>query len=170
MLYTLFFICFGVGIGFVIISFLLGEFSGGVESDSGLSFLRPSVGATFLVVFGGVGLLVDGLVPFAGIAAAIAFFAGLFMSLAFNRFVLLPLKRLENTSAVDRQMLIGQEATVIEQIPQGKFGKISFTTARGNKHSAPAKSEDGNAIPRYAAVEIIYIEKNTYFVRLKKGV
>ena len=174
MLYTIFFICFGVGVGFVLLSFLVGEFSDGIEADSALSFLRPSIGATFLVVFGGVGLLVEG-ITFGGIliggvvAVGIAFFAGFFISLCFHRFVIIPLKRMENTSAIDRQMLVGHEATVIEQIPQGHFGKISFTTDQGNKHSAPAKSDDGNAIPRHATVEIIYIEKNTYFVR-QKGV
>jgi len=173
MLYTIFFICFGVGVGFVLLSFVLGEFSGGIETDSSLSFLRPSIGATFLVVFGGVGLLVEGF-EFGGfiiggfISVGLAFFAGFFMSLSFHRFVVIPLQRLENTSAVGRQSLIGRDATVIEQIPQGKFGKISFTTDKGNKHSAPAKAEDGNEISRHAAVEIIYIEKNTYFVR-KKG-
>jgi len=161
-----------VGVGFVVLSFILGEFSGGFEADSALSFLRPSLGATFLVVFGGVGLIVEGTMLgnfFIGgaIAIGIAFFAGFFMSLCFHRFVIIPLKRLENTSAIDRQMLVGHDATVIEKIPQGQFGKISFTTNQGNKHSAPAKSDSGNAIPRYATVEIIYIEKNTYFVREK---
>ena len=166
MLYTIFFICFGVGIAFVLLSFLVGEFGGGIEIDSPLSFIRPSLGATFLVVFGGVGLLAEGRL-FSGAAIGLAFFAGFFMALLFHRFVIVPLKRMESTSAVDRQMLVGQEATVIEQIPQGAFGKISFTTEKGNKHNAPAKADDGNAIPRHTAVEIIYIEKNTYFVRTK---
>jgi len=167
MLYTIFFICFGVGIGFVLLSFLLGEFGGEIEADSPLSFLRPSLGAAFLVVFGGVGLLVEGRL-FSSAAIGLAFLAGFFMALLMHRFVIIPLTRMEGTSAVDRQMLVGHEATVIEKIPQGRFGKISFTTEKGNKHNAPAKADDGNEIPRHAAVEIIYIEKSTYFVR-KKG-
>lgn len=167
MLFTIFFICLGVGVGFVLISFFLGEFAGEIDADSPIGFLRPSLVATFLVVFGGVGLLLEPRL-FAGLAIGLAFLAGCFLSMLVQRFIYVPLKRLENTSAVDRQMLVGQEATVTEEIPQGKYGKISFTTSQGNKLSAPAKADDGNTIPRHAAVEIIYIEKNTYFVR-KKG-
>ena len=164
MVYTIFFVCFGVGIVCVLLSFLVGEFGGEVEFDSPLSFLRPSIAATFLVVFGGVGLLTYDRF-FSTIAIGIAFMAGFFMSLLFHRFVIIPLKKMESTSAIDRQMLVGQAATVIEAIPQGGFGKISFTTEKGNKHNAPAKADDGNQIARHAKVEIIYIEKNTYFVR-----
>ena len=172
MLYTIFFICFGVGVGFVILSFLIGEFSGEIETDSALSFLRPSLMATFLVVFGGVGLLLDGFtlggfIIGGAITIGAAFFAGFIMALMLYRFIIIPLQRMEDTSAIDRQMLVGHDATVIEKIPQGQYGKISFTTDKGNKHSAPAKAEDGNTIPRHAAVEIIYIEKSTYFVRRK---
>ena len=167
---TLFFIAFGIGAGFVVISFLIGEFSGEIEADSALSFLKPSVISTFLVVFGIVGVILEvtgAFYTFPVINFGIAFFVGFFSSLALNRFILIPLRRLESTSAVDRQMLVGLEAKVIEGIPQGGFGKISFS-ADGNKHNAPAKSEDGNQIERHALVEIIYIEKSTYFVRLKK--
>ena len=167
---TLFFIAFGIGAGFVLISFLIGEFSGEIETDSALSFIKPSVVSTFLVVFGIVGIILEIVGTFSTfpiINFGIAFFAGFFTSLALNRFILIPLKGLESTSAADRQMLVGLEAKVIEGIPQGGYGKISFS-ANGNKHNAPAKSEDGNQIERHSSVEIIYIEKSTYFVRLKK--
>ena len=167
---TLFFIAFGVGAGFVLISFLVGEFSGELEADSTLSFIKPSVISTFLVVFGMVGIILQiaGVFStFPVINFGLAFFAGFFTSLALNRFILIPLRGLESTSAVDRQMLVGLEAKVIELIPQGGYGKISFS-ADGSKHNAPAKSEDGNQIERHTLVEIIYIEKSTYFVRLKK--
>ena len=169
---VVFFICFGVGVGFVIISFLIGEFSGEFEGGSDLSLLRPSVLATFLVVFGAIGLVFDYLsLVIQPLTIFFAFVGGLGMSLVFNKFILMPLKKLENTSAAGRQALIGHEATVIEKIPQGAYGKITFTI-HGNKHNAPAKAEDGNEISRYEAVEIIYIEKNTYFVRRRemKGV
>ena len=167
---TLFFVSFGIGAGFVLISFLIGEFSGEIETDSTLAFIKPSVVSTFLIVFGLVGILLEAFFAFSTFAAVnfgIAFFAGFVSSLALNRFVLIPLRKLENTSAVDRQMLIGQSAVVIEKIPQGGFGKISFTIS-GNKHNAPAKAEDGSEIGRHSKVEIIYIEKSTYFVRSKK--
>ena len=165
---TIFFVAFGIGAGFVLISFLIGEFSGEIETDSTLSFIKPSVISTFLVVFGIVGILLEvAAALFPMINFAIAFFAGFVTSLALNRFILIPLRKLENTSAADRQALIGLNAQVIEKIPQGGFGKISFSI-NDSKHNAPAKSEDGNQIERHAKVEIIYIERSTYFVREKK--
>ena len=167
---TVFFVAFGIGAGFVLISFLIGEFSGEIEADSTLSFIKPSVISTFLVVFGIIGILLEVVGTFSALPMinfGIAFLAGFVTSLALNRFILIPLRKLENTSAADRQMLVGLEAQVIEKIPQGGFGKITFSI-NGNKHNAPAKSEDGNQIERYASVEIIYIEKSTYFVREKK--
>ena len=165
---TVFFVAFGIGAGFVLISFLIGEFSGEIETESSLSFIKPSVMSTFLVVFGIVGILLEITgVLFSLLNLGIAFFAGFITSLALNKFILIPLRKLENTSAADRQMLVGKEAQVIEKIPQGGFGKITFSI-NGNKHNAPAKSEDGNQIERHASVEIIYIEKSTYFVRVKK--
>ena len=165
-----FFVSFGIGAGFVLISFLIGEFSGDIEADSSLSFIKPSVISAFLVVFGIIGTLLELVGTFSSfpmLNLAIAFVAGFFTSLALNRFILIPLRKLENTSAADRQMLVGLEAQVIEKVPQGGFGKITFSI-NGNKHNAPAKSEDGNQIDRHASVEIIYIDKSTYFVREKK--
>ena len=167
---TVFFVAFGIGAGFVLISLLIGEFSGEIEADSSLSFIKPSVISTFLVVFGIIGILLEiagAFSTFPVINFGIAFLAGFITSLALNRFILIPLRRLENTSAADRQMLIGSEAQVIEKIPQGGFGKITFSI-NGNKHNAPAKAEDGCEIERHQTVEIIYIEKSTYFVRAKK--
>ena len=167
---TLFFVAFGIGAGFVLISFLIGEFSGEIEVESTLSFIKPSVVSSFLVVFGIVGILLEVggvLSAFPMINFGIAFFAGFITCLALNHFILIPLRKLENTSAADRQMLVGLEAQVIEKIPQGGYGKISFSI-NDNKHNAPAKSEDGNQIERHSSVEIIYIEKSTYFVREKK--
>ena len=166
---TLFFAAFGIGAGFVLISILIGEFSGEIEVESSLSFIKPSVISSFLIVFGLIGILLEVIgvfYSFAIVNFGIAFFAGFVTSLAMNRFILIPLRKLENTSAADRQAIVGHEAQVIEKIPQGGYGKISFTI-NGHKHNSPAKSEDGNQIERYASVEIIYIEKSTYFVRAK---
>ena len=167
---NLFVIALGIGAGFVLISFLIGEFSGEIECDSTLSFIKPSVISTFLIMFGITGILLGQWQRLPGnnmVNYGIAFFVGFVASLALNKFILIPLRRLENTSAADRQMLIGKEAQVIEGIPQGGFGKITFSI-NGNKHNAPAKAEDGSGIERHQTVEIIYIEKSTYFVRAKK--
>ncbi|MCL2618821.1 MAG: NfeD family protein [Defluviitaleaceae bacterium] len=79
------------------------------------------------------------------------------------------LYRAQNTTTAERCCHIGLRATVIECIPQGRgrFGKISFSL-HDCKHSAPAVSEDGNEISRNQTVEIVNIDKNTYYVRRKE--
>ena len=78
------------------------------------------------------------------------------------------LYKAQNTTTAERSCHIGRDATVIECIPQGygKFGKIAFSL-NDCKHSAPARSEDGNEISRNQTVEIVHIDKNTYYVRRK---
>lgn len=195
---TVFFICFGVGAGFTVISFLLGELLGHLdlggadvgdadinfdvnpEMDIGPGFdpeiggpdevgtispLKPSIIAAFLTVFGGVGLLLirrfDWL--FSVIGAGLL---GLLAAYLIFRFIMVPLSKRQNTSAVEKQNLIGHNAAVSEAIPQGGFGKITYY-ANGNTYSAPARAESGGAIGRKATVEIVGIEKHTYFVREK---
>ena len=220
LMQTLFFVCFGVGAGFTIISFLLGEalghlhFGGGVDGgidmhvdttgldahidgldmhgldmhgadmhgidahigggldthvgggpDVSVSPLKPSVIAVFLTVFGGAGLLLndrlDWLLTLGGAGAL-----GLIIAYAIYRFIIVPLYKHQNTSAVEKQSLIGHNAKVTVAIPQGGYGKITYI-AHGNTHSAPAKSENGQPIPTLSNVEIVYIEKSTCFVRSK---
>ncbi len=170
---ALFTICFGVGIGYIVIGFILGEVIGLIDFDldTDISFdglvspLKPSVIAAFLTVFGGGGLIFYKRFD-AFYAVMLAVIAGLIVSTLFYRFVIVPLYKAQNTSAVEKQSLIGHNATVTEKIPQGGYGKITYH-ASGNTYSSPAKSEDGTEISRNEAVEIIYIEKNTYYVRRK---
>ena len=169
MLNTIFFVCFGLGVGFVVLSFLLGELGGGLGGveglDAGASFLKPSVFASFLTVFGGVGLIAQSR-TIAVVAIGVAALAAFAVSYLFFRFIIVPLHRAQNTSTVEKQSLIGRDAIVVEFIPQGQYGKISLSV-NGNKLSGPARSEDGNEIQRNQVVEIVYIDKNTYHVRRK---
>jgi membrane protein implicated in regulation of membrane protease activity len=91
--------------------------------------------------------------------------AGLCAAFLVFRFVLVPLYKRQSTSALPAGSFIGSKANVTVTIPQGKYGQIAYSSPNGNTYSAPAKSEDGCEIARGTAVEIIYIEKNTYFVR-----
>lgn len=166
-------ICFGVGAGYAVLSFLLGEiidignFDSHFEFGTTISPLKPSVISAFLTVFGGIGsiLIIKGINIF--ITFSIASILGILVAFCFMKFVIIPLNKAQNTSAVEKQKLIGKDAKVTVTIPQGKFGKITYY-ANGNTYSSPAKSEDGCEIKKYEDVEIICIENNTYFVRPKK--
>ena len=166
MLNIIFFICFGVGVGFVVISFFIGEVLPGEGFDQGASFMKPTVLATFLTVFGGAGLIAESR-TIAVVAVGIAALSAFAMSFLLYRFVVVPLYRAQNTSTIERQSLIGYSALVTEKMSQSQYGRISFNV-NGSRHSAPAKSEDGGEINRGESVEIVYIDKNTYYVRRKE--
>ncbi|MDR1066274.1 MAG: NfeD family protein [Clostridiales bacterium] len=171
---SIFWICFGVGVGYIFIGFILGEILNvfDFDADGGLgdglaSPLKPSVIAAFLTVFGGSGVLLiknEEAVP----ALLIALLLGVAVAFIFYRFIITPLYGAQNTSAVAKQSLIGSPATVTETIPQGGYGKITYFV-NGNVYSAPAKSDDGHGIERMSEVEIAHIEKNTYFVRRRNN-
>jgi membrane protein implicated in regulation of membrane protease activity len=82
------------------------------------------------------------------------------------RFVIVPLSKAQNTSAVEIQSLVGHSAKVTEKIFQGGYGQITYYV-NGNTYSSPAKAEDGGEVARGAKVEIVYIQDSTYFVREK---
>ena len=165
---TLFIVCLGVGAGVVIISLLLGQVGGAFDADFGGPF-KPLVIALFLTVFGGMGLIFMPMFAYYWIAIVLAGVAGIFAAGIVFRFVMIPLQRRENTTAHEKQSLIGVCGKVSEAIPAGGHGKITYTF--GDKiMSGPAKSKDGGAVERGTEVEIVYIERNTYVVCKQKNI
>ena len=163
-----FFICLGVGAGFVIVSALLGQIGGMMDTDVGgiITPFKPIIIAIFLTVFGGLGLIFLTIFPLAWMALSLAIGSGLLVSFFLFRFVVVPLHKWKNTNTHEKQSIIGVTAKVTEYIPQGGYGKITYTY-NDKIMSGPAKSEDGNEIERNVMVEIVYIEKSTYHVRKK---
>lgn len=167
---TFFFICLGVGGGFVILSLIFGQIGGALDADidvGGVSPFKPVLIALFLTVFGGLGLIFLPIFPFWWMVAGFSALGGLILAALVFRFVIVPLHKWQNTSAHEKQSLIGVAAKVAEGIPQGGFGKITYTY-NDKIMSGPARSENGNGIERGSNVEIVYIERNTYHVRIKK--
>jgi len=160
-------ILFAVGIGFILLSVLFDAF---LSVDGiAVSFLQPKLLAIFSLVTGGVGLILssrfDGILA-AGIILAISILSGLFVAGMTYRFVIIPLHKAQNTSAFDKQETIGTTAKVVSPIPQGGYGKISYSVS-GSLVTGPAKSEDGNEISNGEDVFIMHVEEGTYFVRKK---
>ena len=158
-------IFFGVGVGFVLISFLLGAVA---DSDSGpLAIFQPKLIAVFLTVTGGAGIILSSRfdsVFSAPIVLTISVLSGLIIAGLLNRLVVIPLSKAQNTSAHDEQATIGTWAKVISPIPQGGYGKIRYSVS-GSVVTSPAKSEDGGEIKNGESVAIVYIEGGTYYVR-----
>lgn len=150
---------------------------GGLELDTGaagdvpelpVSPLKPIIITTFVTVFGGIGMIcmIKGVSQAA--AAVIALSAGLATSFLLHRFIIVPLYRAQNTSAISQKELRGALAKVTLAIRDNRFGKISYTMG-GNTYSAPAKSVDGSDIERGVPVVIINIEKNVFYIKKIKG-
>ncbi|MCL2854413.1 MAG: hypothetical protein FWE21_02190 [Defluviitaleaceae bacterium] len=165
---TLFFIFFGVGAGFVVLSVVLGQAFGasGMDFDAGAaSPFKPIFIALFFAAFGGLGLIFNPIFGPWG-AAGIGGLGGLGLTFVILKFILLPLQRRQNTNTHEKQSMVGRTAKVSETILQGGFGKITYVV-NDKIVSGPAKSENGAGIERNKEVEIVYIERNTYHVREK---
>jgi len=161
-------IFFGVGVGFIAISLLIGAIA---DTEAGpFAFLQPKIIALFLAVTGGFGLILSPRLADiwgGGIVLVISVVAGAIVAGLVNRFVVMPLYRAQNTSAFDKQAIIGQTARVISPILEGGYGKIKYN-ASGSVVTGAAKCEDGGAAKNGEDVDIIYIEGGTYYVRRKK--
>ena len=133
-----------------------------------VSPLKPVVLASFITVFGGVGMICqnNGFDP--AIAAVIAGVSGISISYVLYRFLVVPLYRAQNTSAVSQRELKGGLAKAVLSMKNNEFGKITYAVA-GNTYSAPAKSIDGVEIKSGADVVIIDIKKNVFYVKQIKG-
>lgn len=133
-----------------------------------ISPLKPVIIASFITVFGGVGIIClqknysSILALFIAIAAAFA------VSALIYAFILVPLYKAQSTSAVSQKELIGSIAKAVLNMNGNTYGKITYS-ASGNTYSAPAKSIDGREIGSGANVVIIDIKKNTFLVKEIKG-
>ena len=162
----MYFIFFGVGVGFVVLTLIIGTV---MEAEvAAVSFLRPTLIAVFLTVTGGLGLI---LTPrFYGTAGdvvvlAISVAGGFLIASLMNIFVIKPLHRAQNTSTFNKQDVVGQLAEVIAQIPHGGgYGKIKYNVS-GSIVTGSARCEDEGELKIGERAEIVRVEGNTYFVR-----
>ncbi len=133
-----------------------------------VSPLKPIILASFVTVFGGIGMICLNSGLNVGAAAIIAALSGLAVAYILYRFVVVPLYMAQNTSAVPQAELIGSIAKTTLGIRGSSFGRIKYQ-AYGNTYSAPAKSVNGEDIIRGVSVVIIDIRKNLFYVKEIKG-
>ena len=150
------------------------DVSGGADADAGglsaahVSPLKPIVIASFITVFGGVGIICvkkDISIMF---AALIAFALAAAVSFSLYKFIVVPLYKAQNTSATSYKEMKGGLAKISLAIKGSSYGRISYVI-NGNTYSAPARSIDNTDIEKGANVVIINIEKNTFYVKKIKG-
>lgn len=172
----LFQICFFVGIGFSVISFIVGHLTELIGID-GLDFdfhpfgveillpLSPAIYVIFATVFGGMGMILYNMKhPFSVLLITIISAAsGITVSFLVYRFIIKPLRKAQNTSAPDTEDLIGIEAMVNESIRVGSFGEISYVI-NDNSYVAPAKATNKEEIKKGSKVSICWIENHIFYV------
>jgi membrane protein implicated in regulation of membrane protease activity len=181
--FTIYLICFGTGLVFSIVSGFLAGGSGGHEAHDGstdghpgdfggghdmpgFSPLSPTVIASFVTAFGGLGMIFSRLeftsalwlsVPLAlvgGLAVAASVFA-LFRSIY---------RATQASSEAHVSALIGSSATVISPIPAASVGEIAYVQG-GSRYTAPAREEDGAALAAGQTVVITRIVGTQFYVR-----
>jgi len=167
-----YFISFIVGIGYALIVGLAGHFFDGdagdahmdVGTDLPISPLSPTIISTFLAGFGGGGLLANSYFQISlGRGVAVALLTGVLLSGGTFAVLTLLFKNTQAGSEYSLNDMVGKVVQVITPIPENGTGEVAMI-AKGTRVVGPARSEDGKAIPRNSAVEIIRVVGSLYYV------
>ncbi len=173
-------ICLVFGLMFMLVSAFLGHLFGGHDSigagghadagfDSdgvpGVTFLSPTVLASFITAFGAFGLLYSEIPATHSIwlNALLAFVSGLVIALlllwAMNKIF----RATESSSEGRVGKLIGQTAAIVSPIPADGVGEISYEQA-GARYTAPAREEKGAAVANGKTVKITRVVGSQFYV------
>jgi membrane protein implicated in regulation of membrane protease activity len=129
--------------------------AGGLDApDVSVSPISPITIATFITVFGGIGVITTQLFELSpGLSLVISLLSGLgcagLMYLFYSQFLI----RSQGSSELRRGELIGMQAEVTVAIGESTAGQVSYLTKSG-RMSSMARSLDGNPIPRGQFVQI----------------
>ena len=177
--------CLALGLIFTIISAVAGHLFGGHDGQidvgtgghaeagydhsgvPGVSFFSPTVLACFVTAFGACGLILSRIEATRSvwISAPISAVAGVAMaSLAFFLFNWM-FKHTQSSSESRVGSLAGLSASIVSPIPKNGVGEIAYVQS-GSRYTAPARAEDGAAIPAGKAVRITRVVGTQYFVEL----
>ncbi len=126
----------------------------GDGSGGDLKIFSPVTLATFMAVFGGMGLICTvGLGLDARLSLLIAGLVAIVASLAMAALYGRLLVALHGSTDIRETDMVGIEATVITPIPADGIGEVLFEINR-ERMSRPARSADNTAIARGTTVEI----------------
>jgi len=161
---TLMIVLFGIGVGYAILSAVVGDVFG-LELHAGeLPFLSPTIIATFATVFGGVGYMLFRNTGWSSLpVASLSLLVALGVSSAVLFLVVIPLQAAQKGEAKSVKMMIGLEAEVVTTIEASRLGEIVYEQG-GTRHSAPAKTNGGEPIPSGAQVRIVGELAGTFVV------
>lgn len=152
---TLMMVLFAAGVGYAILTTILGDVFG-LEAHTGdFPFLSPTIIATFVTVFGGIGYLLLHNTGWSSLPiAGVALMSALGVSAAVLFLVVLPLYAAQKGDALSVKGMIGCEARVITSIETNRLGEIVYEQG-GSRHNAPAKSAEAATIQSGSRVRIL---------------
>ncbi|TVX97328.1 hypothetical protein [Cohnella terricola] len=161
---TLLIVLFGIGVGYAVLSAVVGDIFGLDVHTGEHPFLSPTIIATFLTVFGGVGyMLLHNTGWSAVLIAGLSLLVALGVSSVVLFLVVIPLQAAQKGMAMSAKQMIGLEAEVVTSIEVSRLGEIVYEQG-GSRHSAPAKSTGSEAIPYGAQVRIVDELAGTFVV------
>ena len=140
--------------------------AGGIDApDVSVSPLSPITIATFITVFGGVGVITTQLFNVGpGMSLIYSVTGGLvcsgLMFLFYSQFLI----RSQGSSEVHRRELVGLQAEVTVPIGETAIGQVTYLTKSG-RMSSMARSVDGKPIPRGQFVQIVRTVGSQVLVR-----
>lgn len=179
-IYTVIFL---VGVIYTVVTFLIGGLFGAIHlgghidthidshidgHGSGPTFtvlpLKPITVVSFITVFGGVGIMgsyykLNDICTF-----VLAVLSGALISFVLYKYIVVPLYKAQNTSAVSQNTLIGMKAIVISPILDNGFGVISYVV-NGSKYNAPAQHINKKSVLQGEDVIIYEIKDNVFYVQ-----
>jgi membrane protein implicated in regulation of membrane protease activity len=175
-------ICLVLGLMFTLISAFLGHLFGGhdavgtgghadagLQSDGvpGISFLSPTVLASFVTAFGAIGLVLSSMEATRSvwISAPVSLVGGFVIALVVLWLFNAMFRKTQSSSEGHVAELVGQTAAIVSPIPENGVGEISYVQS-GSRYSAPARDEKGRAIANGQTVKITRIVGTQFYVEL----
>ncbi len=181
MEFMIYLICLGAGLLFTLISAVAGQIfghgghvdgSGGhVEagadfSDSpGISAFSPTVIASFVAAFGGLGIIFSQIEATKSplLSAPLAMLGGFTIAAGLYRLLKRLFARANSSSESKVGTLVGLPATIITPIPENGVGEIAYVQG-GTRYTAPARETSGAPIPMGRRVKIASIDGTQFYV------
>jgi hypothetical protein len=175
--------CLALGLLFTLISAVAGHLFGGHDGMDvgtgghaeagfdqsgvpGISFFSPTVLACFVTAFGACGLILSQIQGMrVWVSAPISAAAGALMaSVAFLVFNWI-FSKTQSSSESRVGSLAGQTASIVSPIPADGVGEIAYVQG-GSRYTAPARSENGCAVPAGRPVRITRVVGTQFFVEV----
>lgn len=183
--FLVYLICFGVGLLFTICTALFGHIFGGHGHDGhvdgsgghaeagvdasdmpGVSALSPTVIASFVTAFGGIGMILHQIPATkpAFISGPLSLLGGFGIAGAVLWLLRQLFQRTQSSSESKVATLVGMAATIITPIPENGVGEIAYIQA-GTRYTAPAREEGGAPVANGRPVQITRVIASQFFVK-----